>query len=68
MVWLALEGIDTIFPLFFSRADCSHGEVEKLSLDYAGRQVEPFLIYSLCRSWRDDIYFTVCYLPLFFIG
>lgn len=68
MVWLALEEIGAVFPLFFSRAGFSHGGVEKPPLDYGDRQVEPFLIYSLRRSWRDGIYFAVSCLPLFFIG
>ena len=69
LVWLALEDISTVFALlFFPRVDFSHGGVEELFSDYADRRVEPFLCYPLPRSWRGDIYFTVPYLPLFFIG
>lgn len=69
LVWLALEEIGTVFPLlFFPRVDFSHGGVEGLLSDYADGQFEPFLSYPLPGSWRDDIYFTVPYSPLFFIG
>lgn len=65
--WSGWKG-SVLFPLlFFPRVDFSHGGVEELLSHYANRSGALSQL-PLPRSQRDDMHFTVPYLPLFFTG
>lgn len=65
LVWL--EGISDLSPLALPQVDFSHGGVEELLSHYANRSGALSQL-PLPRSHRDDVHFTVPYLPLFFTG
>lgn len=58
----------SLSPLVLPQGGFSCGGVEELFSHFANGGVEPLLSCPFPRSWRDNMYFTAPYLPVFFTG